>query len=135
MDGGGLTRPWKNESTVHDLQFTSNSDGPLQWTAGLFSFEEETDRSLLVSYFQFGQVGFPNRDYKVESQAAYADFTYDFAQDWQLFFGVRYTEDEKSNNGAYETRLQSSDCANEILASELNPVSYTHLTLPTIYSV
>lgn len=115
-DGGLLTDPWTSLSQSHDFQLTSTHEGPLQWTAGLFDFSEHNDRQLMVSYFHWGQVAFPNHNYKVDTTAAYADFTYDISEQMQIFGGLRYTEDKKSNSGAAEYRLISSDCAAEIAA-------------------
>lgn len=111
---GPLTDPFVNESTVHDIQFTSAHGGRLNWTGGFFDYSERTSRQLFVSFFHFGQVAFPNPDYRVDTKAAYFDATYELNETTEVFGGIRYTDDKKSNEGAAEFRLQSAACAAEI---------------------
>ena len=118
LDGGGFSDPWVNETYLHDVQFTSAHDGPLQWTAGYFDFAEDTSRNLFVSFFPFGQVSFPNPNLDINTRAAYLDLTYDVTDRLQAFGGARYTNDRRSNEGAAEFRLISSVCADEITASD-----------------
>ena len=104
-DGGSLSTPWQSNTHIHDVQFTSTHEGPLQWTAGYFDFSERVDRNLLVSFFPFGFASFPNPNLSVNTRAAYADFTYDVTDRLELFGGARYTRDRRSNEGANELRL------------------------------
>ena len=114
MDGGGLTQPWTSKSKVHDFQLTSDHEGPLQWVAGIFDFSERQDRMMFVSYFQFGAVAFPNHNYSVDTTAGYFDTTYNLNERTQVFGGLRYTEDTKSNKGAKESRLISAACSGDV---------------------
>ena len=107
-----IDEPWLNDSDVHDLQFSSNGDGKLDWVAGLFYFKEETNRNLGVSFFPFGFQIFPNPNYTVETSAAYADFTYDFTEKFEVFAGLRHSNDKKSNEGSgrYEFLANNFAC-------------------------
>lgn len=113
-------RPWLNDSQVHDLQFASNGSGSLSWVAGFFYFQESTDRTLGVSFFPFGWQAFPNPNYEVKTQAAYSDFTYAFSENLELFAGLRYSKDEKSNFGTarFEFAANSFACPGALAAAD-----------------
>ncbi len=116
-----IDEPWLNESEVHDLQFSSNGEGALDWVAGLFYFKEETDRNFGVSFFPFGFQIFPNPNYTVETTAAYADFTYDFTDRFEGFFGVRHSNDKKSNEGSARYEFLANNFACPGALSESDP--------------
>lgn len=90
-----------SESTVQELRFYSTDAGDLEWTGGLFYFEEEQrtflgstgDRGLFFSGQEF------NQRTDTESFALYADATYNFSDRLRFTAGVRYTEDEKQRFG------------------------------------
>ena len=90
-----------SESMVHELRLFSTGDGPLQWTAGVFYFEEEQrsflgatgDRGLFYSGQEF------NQRTDTESFAVYADATYSITDRVRLTGGVRYTDDDKQRYG------------------------------------
>ncbi len=90
-----------SESMVHELRLFSTGDGPLQWTAGAFYFEEEQrtflgstgDRTLFFSGNEF------NQRTDTESYAFYADATYSITDRVRLTGGVRYTDDQKERFG------------------------------------
>ncbi len=118
-----IDEPWLNESDVHDLQFSSNSEGALNWVAGLFYFKEETDRNLGVSFFPFGFQITPNPNYTVETSAAYADFTYDFTERFEGFFGLRHSNDKKSNEGNARFEFLANDFACPEALAESDPLN------------
>lgn|GEM_PF-2367871 len=117
---GFLDDPWKNESRVNELQFSSNGDGPFKWVAGYFDFKEVTSRTLGVSFFHFGWAIYPNPRYTVETDAAYFDGTYEFNDRFSAFAGIRHSNDEKSNRGAAQYGLTGDACANAVANSPLN---------------
>jgi iron complex outermembrane receptor protein len=127
--------PWTANSDVNELQFTSAGEGPFDWVAGYFNFQEEIDRSLGVSFFQFGWVAFPNPNYEVETDAFYFDGTYEFNDRLTGFAGVRYTQDEKSNYGAGQYGLISSACADAVSTSPFNEAEggvFFHAGMPAL---
>ncbi len=115
--------PWINENDTLDLQFTSRSPGPVQWTAGYFQFSEETSRSLGISFFPFGFSVFPNPNYEAENTAFYGDLQWDVTDKTQLFFGLRYSEDEKSNTGAGQYTFSANNfaCPGALAGNPNNP--------------
>lgn len=100
-----------------EIQFLSSGDGPLQWIAGFYYFDEEADRrstflqgryetiasdvspffgKTIASAFDVGG------DVDSESYAVFGQVTYDVSDSLTLVGGIRYTDDEKTgrNNGA-----------------------------------
>jgi len=112
------------ETTSHEIQFLSAHDGPLQWIAGLYYYDNEGSQpySILApvtgdldnaipgeTYDASVAVPNPERllyhqnaELESTSQAVYADVNYTFNDQWKLTVGARYTEDEKDG---YEDRL------------------------------
>ena len=91
-----FTNDWTNKTDSHELNFTSMHDGPFQWTAGYFRFREDNDRQLGIDVPPFGWLIFRQPNTFSESDAFYADGTYDFGK-FEVFAGYRYTEDFKRN--------------------------------------
>jgi iron complex outermembrane receptor protein len=92
------------DQVSHELRLTSESDGALQWIAGLYYFKEEQD-----IYFQMkdvlplgeynGELTFEQPDVEATSKAIFGQTTYDFSEKFRLNAGLRYTKDEKSRVG------------------------------------
>ncbi|MDP3853729.1 TonB-dependent receptor [Phenylobacterium sp.] len=98
----------------HEVNLTSNSDGPLNWIMGVYLYEEEykqriqlrnpNQAQLSQPLTLLGTLAAPNplRNY-VDTQAslsskAFAVFgqaTYEFNEQWAITGGLRYTKDEK----------------------------------------
>ena len=110
----------------HELTLSSTHEGPLQWLAGVYSwnehFEQPTSTYLFlqpqiaaplgVSCPRFGNACPPNpllqRSYDepkfhIQSKAVYAQVDYEFTDAWKLTVGGRYSLDEKS--GSEEARV------------------------------
>lgn len=83
-----VVRDQDYEQTSHELQLISESDGPLNYTLGLFYIETEANMDS-------GPVGNFRSQQEAEAQAVFADFSYDVSEDWTLGLGLRYTEEEK----------------------------------------
>lgn len=104
MDGG-VRETTKSESINAELRLTSNSDGPLQWIAGLYYLDEEINGEFQFqpNSFAFGgnhlNVNFIDRDLTIESQAVFGNLTYDLSDVVTFRAGVRYTDDEKDKGG------------------------------------
>ncbi|MEM1188913.1 MAG: TonB-dependent receptor [Pseudomonadota bacterium] len=119
-----------SESQTHEVRFYSNSDGPLQWSAGAFYFQEDFEYFSwdvgngfcgdssgfvgpsspvgpnTVSCWQNG-LGGENRgdDSEVESMAFYADGSFDITDRLRVLGGIRYTDEEKTqrdSNAQYQ---------------------------------
>jgi len=96
------------EQYSHELRLTSNSEGPIQWIAGLYYFNEEQE-----IYFQLedilplgpppvpkGELTFDQPEVESTSRAVFGQASYDFAEEFRITAGLRYTEDEKSRTGS-----------------------------------
>lgn len=121
---GGLGLPFDevvddiNESVdtfSQELRWTSNIDGPLSYTAGLYYFMEDTDRVEVFRTTVAGQYNDPNlpfrttdvgsqnilgNDYaqtanETTSIAVFASLDYELTDRLTLTAGLRYTRDEK----------------------------------------
>ena len=81
----------------------SDGDGPLQWSAGVFGFDESQEVSFLSlsdrSFCCFS--GFESTQPNVDGQsvAIYGDLTFDVTENLRVFGGLRYTDEEKSRIG------------------------------------
>ncbi len=102
---------WSNE-----INLSSNSDGPLHWIVGLYQYHQEYSqpqglRVLGDAAMQnplslaTGRPAAPNPNgnylfvdgsLEVNSYAAFGQIDYEFAENWTLTAGLRYSVDEKS---------------------------------------
>ena len=89
-----------SDAVIGELRLSSNGDGPVQWSAGLFGFDESQEVAFLsVSDRGFCCFsGFESTQPNVDSQsfAIYGDITFDFNERTRVFAGIRYTDEEKS---------------------------------------
>jgi len=96
---------------TQELQLLSSGNSDFQWILGAFYFNEDVDRFSTLFGPRFDAVrgfltatvpGF-NEDYafriggdiEATSYAVFGQGTYDFAEDFSLTVGLRYTDDEK----------------------------------------
>jgi len=87
---------------TEELQLQSPDGAKLQWIAGLFYFDDQTDTKLRVFNYPAGVAvpGFGlNSTMKTQSYAGYAQGTGEIFSDTNLTVGVRYTRDEKEISG------------------------------------
>ncbi len=104
---GGVRETTKSESINAELRLTSNTDGPLQWIAGLYYLDEEINGNFMFQPVYLGSpfignhlnVNFIDRDLSIESQAVFGNLTYDLSDVVTFRVGVRYTDDEKDKGG------------------------------------
>lgn len=102
---------WSNE-----INLSSNSDGPLNWIVGLYQYRQEYsqpqglrvlgDPSVLAPLsLATGAPAAPNPQgnylfvdgtLEVDSIAAFGQIDYEFAENWTLTAGLRWTKDEKN---------------------------------------
>ena len=76
------------KQTSHELQLSSASDGPLSYVAGLYYLEAD-------SFITSGPIQPFTVNHEAEAQALYGELTYDFANDWSVTLGARYTDEDK----------------------------------------
>ncbi|WP_374579247.1 TonB-dependent receptor [Phenylobacterium sp.] len=101
---------WSNE-----INLSSNSDGPLHWIVGLYQYHQSYaqpqglrvlgDAAMLAPLSLAtggpaaanpdGNYLFVDGTLEVDSYAAFGQIDYEFAENWTLTAGLRYTKDEK----------------------------------------
>ena len=92
-------------SLVTELQFSSNSDAPIQWIGGLFYMKEDNEIRFDVEDPFLGGVVIPlaqsfvQPERIVESRAAFVQFDIAVNEKLNLTAGYRYTKDEKEDIG------------------------------------
>ncbi len=105
---GGSLGPYKNdaEQFSHEFRVASNDDSALNWVAGLYYFETEqhSNRQVVI----VGDLGvLPGYGYGFDiydvptdatSYAGYFDAKYRVSEEWEVFAGIRYTDDESSKS-------------------------------------
>lgn len=78
-----------------ELRLASNSDGDLEWTAGLYYFKDDIDRlERWDSLGLGGGIGQADATNKTESKAAFGQLSYNL-EDWRFTVGGRYTRESK----------------------------------------
>ena len=104
------------EQTSHELRLTSNFDGPLNFVAGLYSFEVDYEQYWDVSHLHWGYnqvLGFPlfadittptgvrtqGQRQETDSSAAFVSADWAINERWTLNLGGRYTKEEKDFSG------------------------------------
>lgn len=103
------TRDDIRETFQQEFRVASNFDGSFNFVAGLFYQTDETSFNVLqfLGVLDFFGVGVPGvldsdnplvitNNQEMDSFAPYFDFSYDFADTWQLSAGVRLTSEEKT---------------------------------------
>jgi len=83
---------------TQEFRLESNGDGPLDWQAGLFYFDE----SITIDSFNYSttfgagaQNGYARQEQDNTAWAAFGSLGYKFGDDFVLRAGLRYTRDEK----------------------------------------
>jgi len=102
------TRDDIRETFQQELRIASNFDGAFNFVAGIFYQTDETSFNVLqylglLNFFGSDVPGVLDIDnprvitnnQDLDSLAPFFDFTYDFADTWQLSAGLRYTDEEK----------------------------------------
>ena len=87
-----------------ELRFTSRNNSPFQWQAGGFFFQENSHlTSADAAPTAAGEDYYFGFKYKTlaRSEAGYAQASYQLTRQIKVTGGVRYTHDEKSENGYY----------------------------------
>ena len=96
-----------SETTSQEIQLTSNSDGNLEWVAGLFFFQEQLENAFLWQDISTVVDNVPDQEINqwapwmnqirldTTSAAAYAQLTYGFTDTFRMTVGARYTDDQR----------------------------------------
>ena len=106
--GGSNPYVDRSETFTHEFRFTSNSDGPLEWVAGVYCLEEDAYRNERAPIGVFAAIGggvvLPvvpvvdggnEMDNTTESFAVFGQATYSFTDKLRLTIGARQTWEEK----------------------------------------
>ncbi len=114
LDGGTgieliFTNDWSNDSEVMEFNLTSLHGGPFSWTLGYFDFSETNDRRLWIAFPPFGWVAFSQPDIFTDSEAIFADATYDLGN-FEIFGGYRDSTDNKGNIGGHQLSPAGGAC-------------------------
>lgn len=107
---GGFGRSDDQKTISSELQLSSNDDGPLQWIAGLYYFDQEADWSWISSTDTTGNgvndslvvPSWGNPDYDPhtsDSIAIFGQLRYELSDDLRLVGGLRFNKDEKTFTG------------------------------------
>jgi len=97
-----ITPDEKTHSYSQEFQFVSSGDSRLNWTAGIFYYREKgRSEFALGGQFVESDLGIPNGiiggdgDIEVESIAPYGQISYEMTEEWEILFGLRYTDETK----------------------------------------
>jgi len=107
---GGFGRQDDQKTISTELQISSNHEGPLQWIAGLYYFDQEADWNWLWREDTTGNgtadslvvPSWGNPDYDPhtsDSIAVFGQLRYEVSDDLRLVGGLRYNKDEKTFTG------------------------------------
>ncbi len=93
----------RSDAFVTELRLSSNTDGPLQWSTGLFGFKEDQEVGFFAladkGYCCYSGTEFTMPDVDGEAFAIYGDLTFDFTDRVRGIAGLRYTDESKSRTG------------------------------------
>ncbi|WP_317929498.1 TonB-dependent receptor [Halioxenophilus sp. WMMB6] len=119
---------FETEDTIFTQEFllSSNSDGPLQWTVGLFYLDNDTiypnnqAASIAVQPFEFNVLG--GTGINASSIAVFTDITYALTEALYLTVGARYSKDELTDAYFYEDiPVRTKVAAPDVEDSKLTP--------------
>ncbi|PHZ85150.1 TonB-dependent receptor [Paremcibacter congregatus] len=107
------------DSWSHEVQLQSTGEGKLQWIAGYFNFKE--DNAMNGQYHgAMGGVSLwlqPKRT--IESEAFFAQGTYELTEKLFLTAGARYTKDVKQDQGGRNYGCWSPECYTDVAWAEV----------------
>lgn len=86
----------KSDFSSHELRLNSLPNSPIQWVAGLYNFNNKTDRidTLVIDTGRPGTEIY-DQSAKLNSYAAFGDATISLVDRFSLIAGLRYSQDEK----------------------------------------
>ncbi|MCH2190952.1 MAG: TonB-dependent receptor, partial [Gammaproteobacteria bacterium] len=93
----------RSDAFIAELRLSSNNDGPLQWTTGLFSFTEDQEVGFFAladkGYCCYSGTEFTMPDVDGDATSIYGDITFDFTDQFRGIAGLRYSDESKSRVG------------------------------------
>ena len=78
-----------------EFQITSNLDGPFNWVAGFFYYQEDIDLDYIFVFVPNVLEAHTALEVDTTAWALYGQGYYDFSDNLRLTLGVRYTDEEK----------------------------------------
>lgn len=83
------------EQFTQELRITSPADRDISYVAGFFYFDQTVKRNFRRE-FDISSPGSAESDFQVDTEnwALFGEATWNFADEWRLILGARYTEDE-----------------------------------------
>ena len=88
----------ESEKTVHELRLTSNTQGNIEWLAGLFYTNESTENQQLMLGVglpdEFNPVALASFPSEYKELAAYGNVTYYITPEFDITAGMRYSSTE-----------------------------------------
>lgn len=92
----------------HEFRLASTGDNTFDWLFGTFFFDEDAQRATDI-FITLGSgaklhTETEQPDFNVKSQAVFGQGTFHVSDTVSLTAGLRYTKDEKSENGTYNRR-------------------------------
>ena len=118
-----------NERTfTQELQLTSDDGGPLQWTAGLYFFQNKGryDPPVIIDQLDgLIQVTFNTR-FRTRSYAAYGQATYKLTDNFNVTAGLRYTKEKRKVAGSVDVDGPGTD--NDFFLPDAADASFGKLT-------
>jgi len=82
-----------------EFQITSNLDGPFNWVAGFFYYQEDIDLDYIFVFVPNVLEAHTALEVDTTAWALYGQGYYDFSDNLRLTLGVRYTDEEKDFEG------------------------------------
>lgn len=93
----------RSDALVQEIRISSNNDGALEWSVGLFGFKEDQEVGFLSladkGYCCYSGTEFTMPDVDGEAFAVYSDLTFNFSERFRGLAGLRYTDESKSRYG------------------------------------
>jgi iron complex outermembrane receptor protein len=102
-----LTFEVLDEIFTQEFVISSTPGGPLQWTAGLFYFDDKNDFTNVNGFVAGGpSVLVGNSGTQTRSTAAFIDLTYEVVENWFVTGGLRYSYDKVTDAFYFAGPLQ-----------------------------
>lgn len=92
---------YESDQFSQEFRLSADDGGPLTWMVGAYYMDEDKEGALGLgrnTHPSFGTVSFiiPNED-ETEALALFGEVSYQFSDQWNGTFGLRYSDEEKSD--------------------------------------
>ena len=101
--GANYDQKTDQEQISQEFQLSSNGDGPFNWVAGVFFYDED----IALDYTFFGDMFRLQVD--TSAWAVFGQGSYDLGERTRLTFGARYTDEEKDFDGENQSECRSTE--------------------------